>query len=61
MNFPYSKISLFIYFYLLKFHHFEYTYCEFWAFVIAQLVNNLPAMQETPLLFLGQEDALENG
>ena len=56
MNFPYSKISLFIYFYLLKFHDFEYNYCEFWAFVIAQLVNNPPAMQETLVWFLGQQD-----
>ena len=30
------------------------------AFLIAQLVKNLPAMQETPVLFLGQEDPLEN-
>ena len=29
--------------------------------LIAQLVKNLPAMQETPVLFLGQEDALEKG
>ena len=26
-----------------------------------QLVKNLPAMHETPLLFLGQEDPLEKG
>ena len=29
------------------------------AFLIAQLVKNLPAMQETPIRFLGQEDLLE--
>ena len=28
---------------------------------IAQLVKNLPAMQETRVLFLGQEDPLEKG
>ena len=28
---------------------------------IAQLVKNLPAMQETPVQFLGQEDLLEMG
>ena len=28
---------------------------------IAQLVKNLPAMQETPVRFLGQEDLLEKG
>ena len=26
---------------------------------VAQLVKNSPAMQETPVRFLGQEDALE--
>ena len=30
-----------------------------WASFIAQLVKNLLAMQETPVQFLGQEDALE--
>ena len=29
------------------------------AFLLAQLVKNLPAMQETPIRFLGQEDLLE--
>ena len=29
--------------------------------LIAQLVKNLPAMQETPVRFLGQEDPLETG
>ena len=29
------------------------------GFLIAQLVKNLRAMQETPVQFLGQEDALE--
>ena len=32
-----------------------------WAFLIAQLVKNLPAMQETPVRFLGQEDPLNKG
>ena len=31
------------------------------AFLIAQLVKNPPAMQETPVRFLGQEDPLEKG
>ena len=31
------------------------------ASLIAQLVKNLPAMQETPVRFLGQEDPLEKG
>ena len=29
------------------------------SFLIAQLLKNPPAMQETPVHFLGQEDALE--
>ena len=29
--------------------------------LIAQLINNLPAMQDTPVRFLGQEDPLEKG
>ena len=32
-----------------------------WASLIAQLVKNLPAMQETPVRFLGWEDLLEKG
>ena len=31
------------------------------ASLIAQLVKNLPAMQETPVQFLGQEDPPEKG
>ena len=34
---------------------------KFWASLIAQLVKNLPAMQEIPVQFLGQEDPLEKG
>ena len=29
-----------------------------WASLIAQLINNPPAMQETPVRFLGGEDPL---
>ena len=32
-----------------------------WASLIAQLVKNLPAMQETQVQFLGWEDPLEKG
>ena len=32
-----------------------------WASMVAQLVKNLPAMQETPVQFLGWEDPLEKG
>ena len=31
------------------------------GFLVAQLVKNLPAMQETWVLSLGQEDPLEKG
>ena len=31
------------------------------GFLEGQLVKNLPAMQETPVRFLGQEDPLEKG
>ena len=31
------------------------------ASLIAQLVKNPPAMQETPVRFLGQDDPLEKG
>ena len=31
------------------------------AFLIAQSVKNLPAMQEAPVRFLGLEDPLEKG
>ena len=32
-----------------------------WASLVTQLVKNLPAMQETPVRFLGQEVPLEMG
>ena len=32
-----------------------------WASLVAQLVKNPPAMQETPVQFLGREDLLEKG
>ena len=34
---------------------------HYWASLIAQLVKNLPAMQETLVGFLGLEDPLEKG
>ena len=36
-------------------------YNYIWASLVAQLVKNLPAKQETPVQFLGQEDPLEKG
>ena len=32
-----------------------------WAFLVVQLVNNLPAMRETWVQSLGREDPLEKG
>ena len=32
-----------------------------WASQVAQLIKNPPAMQETPVQFLGLEDLLEKG
>ena len=34
---------------------------KFGASLVAQLGKNLPAMQETPVRFLGWEDPLEKG
>ena len=38
---------------------FDVTQCRHRASLVAQLVENLPAMQEIPVQFLGQEDPLE--
>jgi len=38
---------------------FEHYIASMWASLIAQLVKNPPAMQETPVQFLGWEDLLE--
>ena len=39
----------------------ETNYVRFLASLIAQLVKNPPAMEETLVRFLGQEDPLEKG
>ena len=39
----------------------EEIYVYIWASLVAQLVKILPAVQETLVQFLGQEDPLENG
>ena len=38
---------------------YPFQYC--WAFLVAQLVKNPPAMQETWVRSLGWEDSLEKG
>ena len=40
---------------------FYESFQNYWASLIAQLVKNPPAMQETPVQFLGWEDPLEKG
>ena len=43
-------------------NHIEKDYvCHAMASLVAQLVKNLPSIQETPVRFLGQEDLLEKG
>ena len=37
------------------------TYCIAQAFLVAQTLQNSPAMQETQLQSIGQEDPLEKG
>ena len=49
---------------LMLAHHWPEVYqCILYPmdFLVSQLVNNPPAMQETPVQFLGQEDPLEKG
>ena len=38
-----------------------YQLCLYWASLVAQMVKNLPAMQETWVWSLGQEDSLDKG
>ena len=40
---------------------FEVSVYVKWASLVAQLVKNQPAMQETPVQFLDREDLLEKG
>ena len=40
---------------------FDHLSIGIWASLVAQLVKNLPTMQEAPVHFLGQEDPLEKG
>ena len=46
------------YWYCLHFHIFLKIV---WASLVAELVKSLPAMQQTPVHFLGQDDPLEKG
>ena len=44
----------------MKCYKYDISYALNRAFLVAQMVKNLPAMQETQVQFLGQEDPLEN-
>ena len=35
--------------------------CKLWAFLVAQMVKNLPALWKTQVQSVGQEDSLEKG
>ena len=54
-RFPFFSIDLFVQQEILVFLSF------FWASLIAQLVKNLPVIQETSVQFLGRKDPLEKG
>ena len=41
--------------------YFNYELLVSWDFLVVQTVKNLPAMQETQVQSLGQEDLLEKG
>ena len=49
------------------YNHLPHSHCSAsitsnsWWFLVAQTVKYLPAMQETPIQFLGREDPLEKG
>ena len=44
-----------------KKNNIQRCYCAYICSLVAQLVKNLPAMQETLVQFVGQEDPLEKG
>ena len=41
--------------------HIKHSLQDRGDFLVAQLVKNMPAMQETPVRLLGQEDLLQKG
>ena len=40
---------------------YHHPWLEYWTSPVAQMVKNLPAMQETQVRFLGRENSLEKG
>ena len=61
INMIYYTDWSFIYWTDLIFLHLVTVYNHFWASCVSQLLQNPPAMQETPVQFLGREDPLEKG
>ena len=53
-----GSVNLSIFHWTTEVITYKYLIC---ASLITQLVKNLPAMQETPVRFLGEEDPLEKG
>ena len=61
-----TKVNIYFHLYMeivvkKSLHIFCECYCDFRASLVAQLVNNPPAKQETLVQFLGWEDPLEKG
>ena len=61
-----KKVNICFYLYMeivvkKSLHIFCECYCDFRASLVAQLVNNPPAKQESLVRFLGWEDPLEKG
>ena len=52
---------IYIYIHLYIWYRFRVIYTHIWASLVAQLVKNLPAMQETRVQSLGWEDPLGEG
>ena len=58
-DFHFHFLSLHTYTYIYT--YITHTHTETWASLVAQIVKNLPAMRETQVPSLGQEDPLEKG
>ena len=52
---------IFPYVYIWNIYTYIYTRAYIWATLVAQMVKNLPAMWQTRVWSLGQEDPLEKG
>ena len=59
LNVKYVCLYLYLYLYSIYIYIYIYIYTYIWASLLAQIVKNLPAMQDTQVPSLGQEDPLE--